>query len=151
MTLRWSMIGWNVSSSCAETFSCVLVVDFCVKHFEIALATVAGSGSCVRTCVWETGKATTWRSRAAERVWIHCRPSLHLLSSAPQTPGWVAAFPGLVPLRRRAAPRHQTITSAALGWRWPGWGRRCSSPGWLRSLATPWIETDPNLPKTRDC
>lgn len=30
-----------------------------------------------------------------------------------------------------------TIMSAALGWLWPGWGRKCSSPGWLRNLATP--------------
>lgn len=89
MTLRWSMIGRNVSSSCAETPNYVSVVNFCAKQFEIALATVAGSGSCVRACVRETGKATARRSRAAECV---CGstvgpPSRHLLSSAPQTPG----------------------------------------------------------------
>lgn len=37
------------------------------------------------------------------------------------------------------------LTFAAWGWLLPGWGRRCSSPEWRRSLATPSAVKDPIL------
>lgn len=57
---------------CASTD--MFVVQFCVKHFEIALATVAGSGSCVCVCVRRRGSDNMEESGSCECVWIHRRP-----------------------------------------------------------------------------
>lgn len=103
-------------------------------------------------CVWDTqGKWQTWRSRAAECVcvcvWVHSAlppPALLCPTDAQVSCGSPSSR------WQQAAQWHPKIMSAASGWRWPGWGRRCSSPGWPRSLATPSTGTDPNLPKTLD-
>lgn len=122
VTLRWCVIGCNFSSSCAQKLNYTWSRLLCIyRHVCSPLLCEAFwncTGNCCRirqpcvpvcVCVWETGKAPTWRSRAAECVRIHGRPSLHLLSSGPQTRRWVAVCPRLVPPRRRAAHPHQPI------------------------------------------
>lgn len=88
-----------------------------------------------------------WRRQAEAKPlqcidpqWVLPPPALHsTIPSTGRTPRWAIfnlASPG-GSLRMLNVLWVETIMSAALGWQWQGWGRKCSSPGWLQNLATP--------------